>query len=109
MAKIKITQKRNNSTEITFSGELTIFFAMELYQEHLQRIKLKPKVIIKLSSVTEIDTAGMQILLILFKEITKKNGEYEISSINDVISDYVKLFNLEGFFSPSIKNIEPQL
>mgnify|MGYP000211514317 FL=1 len=109
MAKIKITQKRNNSTEITFSGELTIFCAMEIYQEHLQKIKLKPKVIIKLSSVSEIDTAGMQILLILFKEITKQSGEYEVSSINDVIRDYVKLFNLESCFSPSIKNIEPQL
>jgi len=109
MAKIKITQKRNNSTEITFSGELTIFCAMEVYQEHLQTIKLKPKVIIKLSSVSEIDTAGMQILLILFKEITKQSGEYEISNISDVISDYIKLFSLENYFNPSIKNIEPQL
>jgi len=109
MAKVKITQKRNNSTEITFSGELTIFCAMEIYQEHLQTIILKPKVIIKLSSVSEIDTAGIQILLILFKEITKQNGEYEISSINDVVNDFVKLFNLESCFSPSIKNIEPPL
>jgi len=109
MAKVKITQKRNNSTEISFSGELTIFCAMEVYQEHLQTIKLKPKVIIKLSSVSEIDTAGIQILLMLFKEITKQNGEYEISSLNDVISDYIKLFRLEHYFSPSSKDIEPQL
>jgi len=109
MAKIKITQKRNNSTEIALSGELTIFCAMDLYQEHIQKIKFKSKVIFKLSSVSEIDTAGMQIILILFKEIKKQSGEYEVSSISDVISDYVKLFNLENYFSPSIKNTEPQL
>jgi len=74
MAKIKITQKRNNSTEITFSGELTIFFAMELYQEHLQRIKLKPKVIIKLSSVTKFTTLGCQIFLYCLKKLQRKTA-----------------------------------
>ena len=109
MAKVKITQKRDNSTEITFSGELTIFCAMEIFQEHLLTIKLKPKVIIKLSSVSEIDTAGMQILLVLFKEVIKQSGEYEVSSVSDVICDYIKLFNLENHFSPSIQTKESQL
>ena len=108
MATVKITQKRNNSTEITFSGELTIFEAMEIYQTHLQAIKLKPKVIIKLSSVNEIDTAGVQILLVLFKEITKQNGEYEVSKLSDVISDYVKLFKLDNYFKLSVSNEELQ-
>ncbi len=98
MAKVKITQKRNNSTEITFSGELTIFCAMEVYQAHFQTIKLKPKVIFKLSSINEIDTAGIQILLMLFKEVSKQNSEYEVSSLSDVINDYIEIFNLSKHF-----------
>ena len=33
MASIKVTQKRNNSTEISFAGGLTIYSVMEAYHQ----------------------------------------------------------------------------
>lgn len=100
MAKIKVTQKRNNSTEITISGELNIYSAMDVYQEHFQSITFKEKVIFKLSGISEIDTAGIQILLMLFKEVGKQNAQYLVHSSSDTICEYSKLFNIQHYFQP---------
>lgn len=98
MAKVKVTQKRNNTTEITISGELNIYSAMDVYQEHFQSITFKEQVIFKLSGITEIDTSGMQILLMLFKEVEKQNAQYLVQSTNDTISEYSNLFNIQHYF-----------
>jgi len=98
MAKIKITQKRNNSTEIVISGELTIYCAMDTYQQYIQNITLKDLVTIKLSGVNEIDTAGMQLLILLIKEINQRKASYKIASSSNSIDEYATLFNLQHYF-----------
>jgi len=98
MAKIKIIQKRNNSTEIIISGELTIYCAMDTYQQYIQNINLKDLVTIKLSGINEIDTAGAQLLILLFKEINQRKATYKIASSSNSIDEYVTLFNLQRYF-----------
>jgi len=98
MADIKITQKRNNSTEIAISGELTIYCAMEVYQQHFQQIKLKELTLFKLANITEIDTAGVQLLIMLMKIVKEQNSHYQITSLGEAISDYSNLFQLNRYF-----------
>ena len=98
MAKVKVTQKRNNTTEIIFSGELTIYHAMEIFQKNIQNIKVKGQVTIKLSGITEIDTSGIQLLIILFKTIKQQSSHYCIESMSDTVKDYINLFNLSAYF-----------
>ena len=99
MANLKIIQKRNNSTEITISGELNIYCAMELYQQHIQNIKFKELVTFKLSGITEIDTAGAQLLILLFKEALIRNVNYVIASTSTALDEYITLFNLQSYFN----------
>lgn len=98
MAEIKITQKRNNSTEIAISGELTIYCAMEVYQEHFQQIKLKEITLLKLGSITEIDTAGIQLLIMLMKIANEQKSSYQITTLGEAIADYSNLFQLNHYF-----------
>lgn len=98
MAEIKITQKRNNSTEIVISGELTIYCAMEVFQQHFQQIKLKELTLLKLGNITEIDTAGVQLLIMLMKIVREKNSSYQIASLGDALTDYSNLFQLNCYF-----------
>ena len=98
MSTVKVTQKRNNSTEITISGDLNIYSVMENYQQHFQTVKFKEQVILKLSAIDEVDTAGMQLLIALFKTIKQQGSKYLIQSNSDSINDYSKLFNLEHYF-----------
>jgi len=105
MAKIKITQKRNNSTEISISGELNIYCAMDVYQEHFEKLKLKEVVVIKLAGVTEIDTAGAQLLILLFREITSNKASYTITATSSAIEEYSHLFNLERYFNVDAQSL----
>lgn len=110
MANIKITQKRNNTTEVNISGELTIYCAMEVYQEYFQQIKVKELTVIKLNKVTEIDTAGVQLLIMLMKIIKAQNGEYQIDSLGEALTDYSNLFQLNRYFinHEDVSNIAPE-
>lgn len=98
MAEIKVIQKRNNSTEIVISGELTIYCAMEVYEQSLQKIKLKELTILKLDQISEIDTAGVQLLIMLIKIVNEKNSSYQISSLGEALTDYSNLFQLNRYF-----------
>lgn len=110
MAEIKITQKRNNSTEICISGELTIYCAMAVYQEYFQDIKVKELTTIKLNKVTEIDTAGVQLLIMLIKIINAQQSKYQIESLGEALSDYSNLFQLNRYFVDfeEFNSISPQ-
>lgn len=98
MADIKIIQKRNNSTEIAISGELNIYCAMEVYQQHFQQIKLKELTLLKLGDISEIDTAGVQLLIMLMKIISEQNSRYQITSLGEALTDYSNLFQLNRYF-----------
>ncbi len=98
MAEIKITQKRNNSTEIVISGELTIYCVMEVFQQHFQQIKLKELTLFKLGNISEIDTAGVQLLIMLMKLVKEQNSSYQIASLGEALADYSNLFQLNRYF-----------
>jgi len=98
MADVKITQKRNNSTEIIISGELTIYCAMEVYQQHFQQLKVKEITLLQLGSITEIDTAGVQLLIMLMKIVSEQNSSYQITSLGEAVTDYSNLFQLNRYF-----------
>ncbi|MCJ8318205.1 MAG: STAS domain-containing protein [Colwellia sp.] len=107
MAEIKITQKRNNSTEIIISGELTIYCAVDFYQQHIKAIKLKPLTILYLSDIDEVDTAGVQLLIMLFKEISRQQSQCQINSISRALQDYSNIFRLDHYFTLHGSDNEP--
>ena len=98
MAEIKVTQKRNNCTEVSISGELTIYCAMEVFQQHFQKIKLKELTLLKLGDISEIDTAGVQLLIMLIKIISEQNSRYQVTSLGEALTDYSNLFQLNRYF-----------
>ncbi len=98
MADIKIVQKRNNSTEITISGELDIFCTTEFYQQHFHQIAIKDLLTLKLAGITEIDTAGIQILIMLIKIAQKQGSNYQVISISNALTEYSNIFQLNQYF-----------
>lgn len=103
MANVKVTQKRNDSTEIVFSGELNIYSVMDTYQAHLKEITYKPTVIFKLAKIEEVDTAGIQLLLSIIKSVLAEGGQFQISSTSHALRDYCELFNLPMFMSGEVQ------
>ena len=97
MADIKITQA-DNSTEIAISGELDIYCAMDLYQQHFQQLKVAELTLLKLDGISEVDTAGVQLLIMLMKLVGEQGSRYQIPSLGEALTDYSNLFLLNRYF-----------
>ncbi|GAW94813.1 MULTISPECIES: STAS domain-containing protein [Colwellia] len=98
MAEITITQASNDSTEIVISGELTIYCAMEVFQQHFKQLKVRGLTLLKLDNITEIDTAGVQLLIMLMKIVNEQNCHYQVISLGEALTDYSNLFQLNRYF-----------
>ena len=97
MADITIIQKRG-FTEVIIKNEMTIYSAMEDFKQHIQPAKYKKMVKLDLSAVSEIDTAGIQILIALIKKLTCEENKFSISGVSDVVRNYISLFQLDSIF-----------
>ncbi|WP_286269768.1 STAS domain-containing protein [Thalassotalea hakodatensis] len=104
MTTVKITQKRNDSTEIIISGELTIYSVMDIYQEYFKALKFKSLVVLKLAKIEEIDTAGMQLILSLVKTTIEEGKNFQISSTSSAIQDFCQLFNLSILLNTDVQS-----
>lgn len=79
--------------KITIKGELTIYQAEESARILFEDLSLFEKPIkVDLSAVTEIDTAGIQILLMLKRQMCV--NDFTISHINETVSAVVGFLGL---------------
>lgn len=101
MASCKVVQKRNKVTEVTISGELDIYCAMEFYQQHIKPLKIQQSLTLKLAKLTDIDTAGVQILIMIIKAAKRQNSPYNIASLSSALKEYSETFQLERYFEPT--------
>ncbi|QBG35375.1 STAS domain-containing protein [Litorilituus sediminis] len=101
MASCKVVQKRNKVTEVTIAGELDIYCAMEFYQQHIKPLKIQQSLTLKLAKLSDIDTAGVQILIMLIKAAKQQQSPYQIDSISSALAQYSKTFQLERYFDPT--------
>ncbi|TPH19260.1 STAS domain-containing protein [Litorilituus lipolyticus] len=99
MPEIKVVQKRNNTTEVTISGELTIYEAQSFFTEHIQPLTIQQQLNLKLAKLTEVDTAGIQVLIMLLNKAQELTASIRIISLSVAIKDYCELFQLHHYFT----------
>lgn len=97
MADITITQRRG-FTEIIVKNDMTIFSAMDDFDQHIKPAKYKKMVKIDLSDVVEIDTAGIQILVVLVKYLSEQGSKFTFTALSEPVTSYISLFKLHTVF-----------
>lgn len=85
-------------TEVTIGGGLTIYNVQSFFKEHVQPFVFKKSLILDLSKIEEIDTAGIQLLLMLTRAANDEGVGCEVSNISGAVKDYLELFNLTDQF-----------
>ena len=78
-------------------GELTIYTAAALKPTLLTALSDNASLELDLSSVSEMDSAGLQLLLLLKREANRLNHSVKLSGSNSVIDEVLELCNLSGF------------
>lgn len=87
-----------DSRTLRIEGELTIYRAEELKQVLLGTTADSAPLELDLSAVTEIDTAGVQLLMLAKKTALAQQRELRLVAHSPAVTDVFELLNLAAFF-----------
>lgn len=83
----------NTAKKITLEEEVTIYNADEVKQKLFDQLLINKSVVIEMSGVAELDTAGLQAILFGKRYAEKHNLNVSIESPSDAV---VEVFDLYG-------------
>jgi len=85
---------------VDLDGELTIYTAAEQCPRLLAALEESPTVRVGLAGVTEMDTAGFQILLAVRHEAERLGGAAEFHGASEPVLDALAIVRLDGELRP---------
>lgn len=85
-----------NMTRLDIQGEMTIFTAADLRDQLLATFDLGMEIHVDLSAVTELDSAGIQLLFAARCEAAKRNKHLTFTGSSPVMQETLALCNLAG-------------
>ena len=87
---------------IDIKDEMTIYTASTLKHELLDQLTHHDSLQVSLEGVTEMDSAGVQIMLLLKKEQQSLKKELRFVKHSQPVIDVLEMFNLSGHFGDPI-------
>lgn len=92
---IQITQGDSGSAPIVrIEGEMTIYRASELMRDILGHLAQTANIDLDLSGVTELDTAGVQLLLLTRQEAAHRGGAARMAAPSSAVREVLELCRL---------------
>lgn len=87
----------------SISGELTIYTAAQEKQRLLELLMSQAAELeLNLAEVSEIDTAGLQVLIMLKQEAKRQNKKLHYVMHSKAVLDVLELSNLSAYFGDPI-------
>lgn len=84
----------NDAAHVTIDGELTIYTASELSAELLPRLGATPRMQIDLSQITEMDGAGLQLLIMVTREASRAGTALTLTGHSKAVLETLQLSGL---------------
>ena len=83
---------------IAITHDMTIYHALALKDELMGNLKQHTAIELDLSQVAEIDTAGVQLLIVAKRECQKQDKTLSIIAHSPAVHEQMDFYNLAGFF-----------
>jgi len=87
---------------IAIEGELTIYRAADLKLEVLEALRKTPVLEIDLSGVTELDTAGLQVLMLAKQTAAADQRELRLLQHSPAVMEILQMLDLVAFFGDAV-------
>ena len=87
---------------IALDGEVNIYRAADLRVEVLDALRRARVLEIDLAAVTELDTAGLQVLMLAKRTATQERRELHLLHHSPAVLDIVEMLNLGAFFGDAV-------
>ncbi len=97
MYKLDLTPSEH-CNHISISGDLSIYTVADIYNELSLDFLSNKNININLENITDFDTAGAQLLVLLTNKVQQSGHSCELNNINQAIKDYFNLFQLTQLF-----------
>lgn len=83
---------------LKLSGELTIYSAAALKEPMMTTLANLPVAAINLAGVHEIDSAGLQLLLVAKQEAERQQRPLHLEAPSGAVTELIELYRLADFF-----------
>ncbi len=83
---------------MSLDQDLTIYHAAALKEQLLESLGQTQALELDLSRVAEIDTSGIQLLMLAKRESVKRDKELRIVAHSPAVSELMDFYNIAGFF-----------
>ena len=83
---------------LALEGELTIYRAAELKPVLLQAVQPGATLELDLSEVTELDSAGVQLLLLAERQARAQGGGLRVAAASAPVREVLQLLDLQAHF-----------
>ncbi|WKZ33814.1 MAG: STAS domain-containing protein [Thermodesulfobacteriota bacterium] len=83
---------------ISVEGEMNIYFANELKEGLMKAVEGKGSVSLDLSGVTEMDSSGLQVLLLAWREANRNGVPFRLTGASTPVDEVLRLFDLKKLF-----------
>jgi anti-anti-sigma factor len=88
-------EKNNGLCKMQIEGEMTIFTAAELKEELIDNLGNCSDIEIDLSRVSEMDTSGLQLLLLIYREASILKKSVRLISYSPSVAAVFDLFSID--------------
>jgi anti-anti-sigma factor len=92
----------DNLTRISLDGELTIYRAADLKVTVLEALRKTRVLEIDLSGVTELDTAGLQVLMLAKQAAAADQRELRLLQHSPAVVEIFEMLDLVAFFGDAV-------
>lgn len=89
-----IVNAETQPTRIRIEGELTIYTAAESKQQLLAALAAHEAFAVELDAVAEIDTSGVQLLLMAQREAQRQGKALTLAGASPAVQEVIELLNL---------------
>ncbi len=96
------TQSPNSQQRIAIEGELNIYTASEWKKRLDDLIGQDGNLELDLGAVQELDTAGLQLLIMAKREATARNRQLSLSNHSQAVLEVFELCGVAAFFGDPI-------
>jgi anti-anti-sigma factor len=95
-------EEKNGVHGFKIRGEMTVYTALEQKNGIFRQLQNSRPCHVDLSEVSEIDSAGLQILLLLKEESAKRNIELHFIQHSKAVVEVLELLNLIAYFGDPV-------
>jgi anti-anti-sigma factor len=92
----------SNATRLSITQDLTIYHAMEQKQQFMTALEGAAGLELDLSQVAEMDTAGLQLLMLAKREAGLANKQLSIVAHSPVVRQTLDFCNLASYFGDPV-------